>query len=186
MNIVPLEVAHVYDFLQWTPHEDPLYGMFNFVETRETVPEWYAWKTASIFDTYFAIVVDDFAVGYMGLKGMNPLLRRGEIGIILDRAQMDRGYGRRALTWLLDYGFQKRHLERISLSVYPWNHRALHLYESLGFQPIRQREQLISNRWVRQMGPALDPYREFLVPRGGQWRLLETVMVLKRKDWSDI
>lgn len=44
------------------------------------------------------------------------------------------GYGKEALTLLLDYAFLELNLHRISLRVFSFNDRAIHLYKKLGFQ----------------------------------------------------
>ena len=63
MNLIPLEERHVVDFLNWEDHTDPLYGMYNFEETRETIGEWYLWKTEDKRDLYYAIMERGRAIG---------------------------------------------------------------------------------------------------------------------------
>jgi len=44
-----------------------------------------------------------------------------------------KGYGKEALSLLLGYAFMELNLHRVSLSVYAFNARAIHLYTKLGF-----------------------------------------------------
>ena len=54
-----------------------------------------------------------------------------------------KGYGREALTMLIDYAFQELNLRRVQLTVFAYNAPGIHLYESLGFvQEGRYREFL--------------------------------------------
>lgn len=55
---------------------------------------------------------------------------------ILDIGEKDywgMGYGKEALTLLLDYAFLELNLHRISLSVFSFNNRAIRLYTGIGF-----------------------------------------------------
>lgn len=45
-----------------------------------------------------------------------------------------KGYGTDALRLVVGYGFEQRSLHRISLDVFDFNPRAVHVYEKIGFQ----------------------------------------------------
>lgn len=45
-----------------------------------------------------------------------------------------KGYGTEGLKLLLDYAFYELNLHRVSLKVFSFNDRAIHLYKKLGFQ----------------------------------------------------
>lgn len=53
--------------------------------------------------------------------------------LLIDERYQNRGIGRQALAWALDYLYA-RHAPRVLLSVHPDNHAARSLYESVGFQ----------------------------------------------------
>lgn len=56
------------------------------------------------------------------------------LGIIIgERSHWNRGYGPEAMTALLDYGFRQLGLDRIRLTVYADNPRALAAYLKVGF-----------------------------------------------------
>lgn len=162
IQVAPLEEKHVLDFLSWTDYEDPLFVMYNFSEDEDTVGDWFRWKTKSRRDKYFAILMEGRAAGYMGLKGISRISRSAELGIILDRAVIDGGVGRASITWLLNHGFFNLGLERIFLEVLPWNGRAIHLYESLGFEASNPVYRPVELSRQELMDTAFDPYRKYI------------------------
>lgn len=162
IQVVPLEEKHVLDFLSWTNYDDPLFAMYNFSEDEDTVGDWFRWKTKGRRDRYFAILLEGRAAGYMGLKGISRITRSAELGIILDRAVIDGGVGRASITWLLNHGFFNLGLERIFLEVLPWNGRAIHLYESLGFEASAPVYRPVELSRQELMDTAFDPYRKYI------------------------
>jgi RimJ/RimL family protein N-acetyltransferase len=94
----------------------------------------------------FAIEADGLFIGTCGL--FNADLRSGtaEVGIgIGDRAYWGRGYGREALTLLIDYGFRMQNFRKLCLEVHGSNERAIRSYRAVGFvEEGRQREQVWS------------------------------------------
>jgi RimJ/RimL family protein N-acetyltransferase len=91
----------------------------------------------------FAIEADGVFIGDCGL--FNADLRSGtaEVGIgIGDRAYWGRGYGREALTLLVDYGFRMQNFRKLWLEVQGSNEQAIRAYRAVGFvEEGRQREQ---------------------------------------------
>lgn len=55
----------------------------------------------------------------------------GELGITASK--QNRQYGREAIHKMLEYGFSELKLTRVFLKVYPYNKRAIHVYEDCGF-----------------------------------------------------
>ncbi len=51
-----------------------------------------------------------------------------------DAANQNQGYGSEALGLALQFAFQELNLHRVQLTVFSYNHRAIGLYEKLGFQ----------------------------------------------------
>jgi RimJ/RimL family protein N-acetyltransferase len=92
--------------------------------------------------TNFAIEADGLFIGECGLHHVNRLDGTAEVGIgIGDRAYQGRGYGRAALTLLVDYGFRLQNLRKLWLEVHGSNERAIRSYRSVGFvEEGRQRE----------------------------------------------
>jgi len=82
----------------------------------------------------FAIEADGVFIGDCGLFNVDPRSRTAEVGIgIGDRAYWSRGYGRDALTLLVDYGFRMQNLRKLWLNVQGSNERAIRCYRAVGF-----------------------------------------------------
>ena len=56
---------------------------------------------------------------------------------LFHRQHRGRGIGTWALEQTLELGFRVLDLRRITLTVFPFNHRARHIYEKAGFRPIQ-------------------------------------------------
>ena len=64
------------------------------------------------------------------------------------RADWGQGYGSDAMRLILRYAFAELNLDRVTLSVFEYNERAIHTYRKLGFREEgRQRQRL--NRYGR-------------------------------------
>ncbi len=84
----------------------------------------------------FGIVVreGDRLIGVTGLHNINPISRSASFGInIGDRAFQNKGYGTEATALCLRYGFEELNLNRIALSVFSINPRAIRCYQKAGF-----------------------------------------------------
>lgn len=61
--------------------------------------------------------------------------RSAGIRIIINKKEdFSKGYGSEALILALNYGFGMLNLHRIELEVFPFNQRAIHVYEKIGFK----------------------------------------------------
>ena len=92
----------------------------------------------------FAIEADGRFIGDCGLFHIDRLAGTAELGITIgDRAYWGRGFGREALTLLVDYGFRLQNLRKLWLEVHGSNERAIRSYRAVGFvEEGRQREQV--------------------------------------------
>jgi len=103
----------------------------------------------------YAIVAKqyDSLIGNCGLINIDHLHRTAEIGkFIGDKQYLGKGYGREALSLLIDYAFSVLNLHNIMLRVYSFNERAKRSYESVGFKMIgKRRNALIRNRITYDM-----------------------------------
>jgi len=77
---------------------------------------------------------DNRLIGCAGLSGICPVHRSAEFGITIgDRRRQGLGLGREATGLMLRYGFEERNLNRIGLSVFADNERAIRAYRAAGF-----------------------------------------------------
>jgi len=73
-------------------------------------------------------------VGNIKLGPVHPLHRRADLGVMIgDKRCWNRGYGREAVALVVEYGFQRLNLHKITLGVYADNTAAIKIYERLGF-----------------------------------------------------
>ncbi len=82
----------------------------------------------------FAIEADGKFIGHCGLFNFDETAHTCELGIgIGDKAYWGRGYGREAITLLLDYAFRLRNFRRVWLRVNASNERGQRAYRACGF-----------------------------------------------------
>ena len=103
-------------------------------------------------DAYLVIETRDGKfVGTIQLYHTDRRHRTAEIGLVLNRRKSwGKGYGSEAIRLLLRFAFRELGYEKIGLSVYEFNPRALALYEHLGFQHEARRRGAIytaGRRW---------------------------------------
>lgn len=85
---------------------------------------------------YFTIrtLGEERMVGEIELDGIDAVVRNGWIGIgIGEREDWGKGYGTDAMRLLLNFAFAELNLNRLSLTVFAYNTRAIRCYERLGF-----------------------------------------------------
>jgi RimJ/RimL family protein N-acetyltransferase len=95
----------------------------------------------------FAIEADGIFIGDCGLHNVDRRNGTAEVGIgIGDRSYWGRGYGREALTLLVDYGFRLQNFRKLWLETLGSNERAIRSYRAVGFvEEGRQREHAWSD-----------------------------------------
>jgi len=85
---------------------------------------------------FFAVceLGDDRFIGTTWLKDLNFFIRTAELAIFMDHDHIGSGWGTDAQRVLLRFAFRTLGLERLSLTVFPTNERAIRSYRRLGFQ----------------------------------------------------
>lgn len=74
-------------------------------------------------------------LGEVVLNEIDPDNRSANIRIgIQGHRHRGQGFGTKAMVHMLRHGFETRKLHRISLGVYAFNPRAIHVYEKIGFR----------------------------------------------------
>ena len=82
----------------------------------------------------FAIDVDGFAVGAIGLKPGDDVHRLGaEIGYWLGEEFWNRGIATEAVNAVTEYGFETLEMVRIHAEVFAWNTASMRVLEKAGF-----------------------------------------------------
>lgn len=81
-------------------------------------------------------------IGNCSLSTSDPANREGLLGILIgEPAYRNGGYGTDAMRLLCRYGFEQMNLQRIELTVYGENARAIRVYEKVGFRHEARRRQ---------------------------------------------
>lgn len=116
-------------------------GSFSQIFTQSKEADWLA---SNAGNQNFAIVrlEDDTLLGNCGLVECDHLHQTATVGIFIgEEENRSKGYGREALSLLLDFGFQFLNLRNIMLCVFSFNERAIHMYQKVGFREIGRRRQ---------------------------------------------
>ena len=134
----------------WKPFESHEEKLFR--QTIEVLSVPYCIKseaiTFSIMDT-----IGNKPIGFVSIKGINKVKSFAEIGIaIVEKEYRDRGYGTEALEMIIDYAFNKLNLTLLGLTVFPFNERAIAVYEKVGFH----KKKILKNSWLLPNGEYSD------------------------------
>ena len=116
--------------------------------TREQIASYIEAKSQDRSSVLLIIATrsDDTPIGDIAIQDIDTMNRNANIRIALTNGSQNRGYGTEALRLMLDYGFGILNLHRIELNVFSYNHRAMRVYEKVGFkQEGVQREALFYN-----------------------------------------
>ncbi|MCD6507633.1 GNAT family N-acetyltransferase [Candidatus Poribacteria bacterium] len=96
---------------------------------------WFERQLSNPNARIFAIEAEDGThIGNISLDEIDWKNRKAIMGIIIgERDYWDQGYGSDAVKTLLSFAFHELNLNRIELSVYDFNPRAIRCYEKCGF-----------------------------------------------------
>lgn len=96
-----------------------------YIERNQTEEDRYAWVIC---------LADDTVIGEVVINEVDRDNNSGSIRIALfNEKYFGQGYGTEAMQLAIAYGFEQAKLHRISLGVYAFNPRAIHVYEKVGF-----------------------------------------------------
>ncbi|PNY25103.1 Uncharacterized protein TCAP_04962 [Tolypocladium capitatum] len=114
-------------------------------------------------------IIGIMCLGWGGIPPSEAHHRRAAIGISLARPYQNKGYGREAINWMLDWAFKHAGLHSVSICSVSFNPRGVHLYQDLGFVlEGRRREVAWFNRgWHDELEFGMTE-REWEVLRGAK------------------
>ena len=109
----------------------PIGSMEEAMREIQTLREKYTASTS----IKWAIInkIDNQYIGCVGVKDFVNIHNRGTLSCILSPEYWGHGYGREALTTIIDYCFKKLSLNRLQAFVDPLNNQAMSLFGKLGF-----------------------------------------------------
>jgi RimJ/RimL family protein N-acetyltransferase len=135
---------------------------------------WLADLAKNSTRVFFAIrnVQESRLIGFLSLSSIHSVHRSAELGVrIGGEAERGRGYGRAALQLGLGYAFDHLNLNRVQLTVFADNTRAIGAYETVGFEHEgrMRRAAFIDGKWtdVLMMAALRPPARPVLAAVGG-------------------
>lgn len=110
--------------------------------TMKQIKGWYEKEYSNRYEFIIRIIKTDEPIGFIGFGGIDWASQDAWMGIGIGlRKNWGKGYGTEALLLLLKYGFEQLNLNRVTLSVFSNNPRAIRSYENVGFKTEgRQRE----------------------------------------------
>ncbi|KAH8926396.1 acyl-CoA N-acyltransferase [Atractiella rhizophila] len=73
-------------------------------------------------------------VGWVTLSKVAPVHRRARFALMIGTAFQRKGYGKEALSWILEQAFIRCNCHKIDGNAFSWNEGAIALYKSMGFQ----------------------------------------------------
>jgi ribosomal-protein-alanine N-acetyltransferase len=141
------QAVHAYstdpEVVQYIPGEFP-----SEEESREMIRSWMNGQNDDPPHYDFAVTVrpDDFVIGWCCIQISSSNSQLGELMYVFNRHFWKNGYAFEATQAIVDYGFSRLKLHRISATCRPENIASWHILEKLGMQ----REGLLrENTWIR-------------------------------------
>ncbi|MDO0914817.1 GNAT family protein [Streptomyces sp. DT2A-34] len=142
--------------VMWEIIEDPEVIRLTGEPSRELTParvrSWYGSRSDQ--PDRLDLAVTDRAtgelVGEVVLHEWDPQTRGCTFRTLIGPRGRDRGLGTEATRLIVGHGFEQLGLHRIELEAYSYNHRALRVYEKVGFvvEGVRREAELRDGEWV--------------------------------------
>ncbi|MDO9581445.1 MAG: GNAT family N-acetyltransferase [Bacteroidales bacterium] len=123
--------------VQWlnNPKANIFIGEKNSKTTRTKQSKWFDDYEKNKNKKFFTICDENKPIGFMGLSHIDKVSKKAEVFIIIgDDNYRGKGYGKKSLKYLINYGFNMLRLEKIYLGVYEKNKSAIFSYKSVGFK----------------------------------------------------
>lgn len=134
----PLDINDLERLIKWI--NDPEITIFltmgRFPANSIREKEWLENLYRSQDEVVMGIVIKDgdILIGNCGLHQIDWVSRSAIFGIIIgEKEYQDKGYGTEAVLLMLKYAFEILNLNRVELTVYDFNKRAIRCYEKAGF-----------------------------------------------------
>jgi RimJ/RimL family protein N-acetyltransferase len=140
IRLAPLERKHIDLFLKWfnDPEITQYLTMYKPM-TRDMEEDWFNGLKHRQDSVFLSIHIydeekSDKVIGNCAIHVINNKNRTCSCGITIgEKEYQNKGYGTETMELLIEYGFNTLNMNRIELSVYNFNSRALKTYQKVGF-----------------------------------------------------
>ncbi|HMO95057.1 MAG TPA: GNAT family protein [Tepidiformaceae bacterium] len=109
----------------------------RYPQSRKFEREWLASGDPAFGEAAFIVetLEEQRPIGWLGLHRMAPEHREAHLGVAIGEAEYrDGGYGTDLMRTVSRVAFDVMNLNRIELTVYDWNLRAIRVYEKVGYR----------------------------------------------------
>ena len=166
----------------WGRFDDPILYGYEYNDLDEDEKEiWYRLKTRQNSAQYYSIIMEDKFVGYIGIKEINYISKKAQLGIVLDPNYVSMGLGSEAMKTFLSIYFKLKKYKKLFLEVNSWNERAIKLYKKLGFKVYDSYFQKFENQDIN-LDSVDNHEKHFKISRGNIYSKIFK-MSLDRKDY---
>jgi RimJ/RimL family protein N-acetyltransferase len=180
--------ADLHQMAAWRPFDDPLFAEANWPQ--RSIDDLNRWFTRCSQDPrrLLCAVTDETGrlIGSITLRERDGR-RSARLGVTLGADFVNQGFGTEALRLFLDYYFNELGFAKVVLDVVAYNHRAIRVYQRLGFVAVSQRERAAGRgtNWAFLKEPAYAKARQFFRRDWlGRYWLLCYDMELRCEDWN--
>lgn len=149
-----IDVKAAFELQDWAIFDDPKLVGYNYGNLTDFEIKLWQGSISMPNKKYFAVrrVIDDRFIGFIGLKNINPLLRRAKLGIVFDPNFVSDGYGYEAVMAIMRVFFVEMSYRTLTLDVNTFNERALNLYKKCGFKITSYTREVFENQDVEVDG----------------------------------
>ena len=127
---------------------------FPFPYTPADARHWIKLATTNGFNYVFAIDVEGFAVGAIGLHpGVDVHRHSAEIGYWLSEEYWGRGIATEAVQVVTNYAFTTLGMSRVHAEVFHWNAASMRVLEKAGFvrEGLLKKSAIKDQQWVDEV-----------------------------------
>ena len=133
--------------LAWRNDPDVAETLSSLSVSAAELELWFRQNQRSPTANFFAIEYQGQFIGYVGLREIDWDARSATLDITIGRKDLwDQGFGTEATRAIVRFGFETLGLDRIELTVLPFNERGIRCYEKCGFK----RTGFTSQRFFRR------------------------------------
>ncbi len=145
-----IDTETAFELQNWAIFTDPRLIGYNYGNLTDFEIKLWQGSISMPNKRYFAVrrVSDDRFIGFIGLKNINPLLKRAKLGIVFDPNFVSLGFGYEAVMAIMKEFFDKMGYRTLTLDVNTFNKRALNLYKKCGFKIVSYSREVFENQDV--------------------------------------